>query len=54
MKEIKCPYVEPRGAYFKELEEYVCEYYCSLNDKFCSREYGGKCETYEDWVKENE
>ena len=54
MAEIKCPYQTTRGGYSYEVDEYFFDVLCELSDKYCLKEYGQKCDTYEEWVKENE
>ena len=54
MTEIKCPYQTTRGGYLKEYDEYFYDIICELNDRYCLREYGQKCDTYEEWVEEND
>ncbi len=58
LKEVKmkpeCPNLIKHAGYSKELDEYCEDYRCDLNDKWCLKEHGSDCETYQEWLREYE
>jgi len=53
-REVKCPHLKTTLAYDDQFDEVYEGSTCTLVDKHCLMEAGEECETYDEWLKEEQ